>query len=38
MWNYIRYIIYLKNLPENDRNAVEKHVSDKVKKIAKVDY
>lgn len=36
MWNYIRYIIYLKNLPENDHNAVEKHVSNKVQKYPKL--
>lgn len=32
MWNYIRYIIYLKSFPKNDHNAVEKHISDKVQK------
>lgn len=35
MWNYIRYIIYLKSFPKNDHNAVEKHISDKVQKQPK---
>ena len=30
MWNYIRFIIYVKNLPEKKQNAIEKYIFDKV--------
>ena len=29
-WNYIYYVLYVEGIPENDRNALEKYVYEKV--------
>ncbi|XP_019858677.1 PREDICTED: uncharacterized protein LOC109586891, partial [Amphimedon queenslandica] len=33
MWNYILFIIHVQNLPENEHNALEKYISEKIRKM-----